>query len=201
MQPLDFDNPPAEPLPMLQAWLDHAVSSSGLPNPNAMTLATVDPDGRPSARIVLLRGLDERGAVFFTNYLSRKGRALEANAFAALLLHWDVFERQVRIEGSVERVAPEESDAYWASRGRASQIGGWASRQSESLPSRRALELANEEVAARFEGEPVPRPPHWGGFRVALERIEFWEGKPARVHDRVRYLAGSDGWTIERLSP
>jgi pyridoxamine 5'-phosphate oxidase len=201
MSTLDFDHPPREPLEMAKAWLEHATASTGLPNPNAMTLATVDPDGGPSARIVLLRGLDEHGALFFTNYRSRKGRALAAHPRAALVLHWDVLERQIRIEGSVTQASREESDGYWASRGRDSRIGAWASQQSEPLESREALVQANADFAARFDGQEVPRPEHWGGFRVALEHVEFWEGKPARVHDRIVYTADAEGWMIKRLSP
>ena len=201
MPTLDFDHPPHEPVAMAKAWLEHATASTGLPNPNAMTLATVDADGGPSARIVLLRGLDQDGALFFTNYRSRKGRALTSHPRAALVLHWDVLERQIRIEGSVTRATTEESDGYWASRHRDSQIGAWASQQSEALESREALIQANAEYAERFEGEPVPRPEHWGGFRVALETVEFWEGKPARVHDRIVYTADGEGWSVQRLSP
>lgn len=201
MSTLDFDHPPREPLELAKAWLEHATKSTGLPNPNAMTLATVDADGGPSARIVLLRGLDENGALFFTNYRSRKGHALEAHPRAALVFHWDVLERQLRIEGTVSRATSEESDGYWASRPRESQIGAWASQQSEPLESRDELIQANADFAARFEGQAVPRPEHWGGFRVGLENVEFWEGKPARVHDRIVYTADGGGWKIRRLSP
>ena len=201
MQPLDFDNPPAEPLPMLQAWLDHAVSSSGLPNPNAMTLATVGENGQPSARIVLLKGFDERGAVFFTNRQSMKGRELAANPHAALVFHWDPLERQIRITGRVEVLSSEEDDAYFASRGRGSRIGAWASQQSAELSSRSELEERVREFETRFADGEVPRPPHWGGFRVSLDRIEFWQGLPSRLHDRVVYIANDEGWTTRRMQP
>ena len=201
MSTLDFDNLATEPVELLNTWLEDAKARTSLPNPNAMTLATVDHDGRPSARIVLLRGLDERGAVFFTNYESRKGRALEVHRSAALVLHWDKLERQVRIEGEVSKVSAEESDAYWATRARESRIGAWASRQSDLLQDKTVLEAEIERCTRRFEGEEVPRPEHWGGYRVSLERVEFWEGQPARIHDRLVYRRANDGWETCRLSP
>jgi len=180
--------------------MDEATRTS-LPNPNAMTLATVDPDGRPSARIVLLRGLDERGAVFFTNRESRKGLALEVNQVAALVFHWDCLERQIRIEGSVEHVSEEESDAYWKGRPRGSQLAARASRQSRPIENRESFEAACQEEEARFAGRDVERPPHWGGYRVALERIEFWQGMNSRMHDRITYRSENGDWHLERLSP
>jgi pyridoxamine 5'-phosphate oxidase len=198
---MDFDHPPAEPLGAMKLWLKEA-EATGLPNPNAMTLATTDTDGSPSARIVLLKGLDERGAVFFTNYQSRKGEALAAEARAALLFHWDVINRQLRIEGRASKVSAEESDAYFAGRPRGSQIGAWASAQSQPIASRAALEAAVREVEARFTGRDVPRPPHWGGYRVSLDRIEFWQGDPLRVHDRVLYTSRpGTSWQVQRLAP
>jgi pyridoxamine 5'-phosphate oxidase len=192
---------PEDPVQWLREWLAEA-EHIDLPNPGAMTLATVDPDGRPSARMVLLKGLDERGAVFYTNRHSRKGRALEANPRAVLVFHWDLLLRQVVVEGRVEPVSEAESDAYFASRPRASRLSAWASRQSEPVESRAALDEAAHEVEARFEGEDVPRPPHWGGYRLSLDRLEFWAGRPFRLHDRIEYTAdGQGGWRRQRLFP
>ena len=200
MNAFDFEHPPSEPMTALHAWMEDAARTS-LPNPNAMTLATVDPDGRPSARIVLLRGLDARGAVFFTNRESRKGLALEANQVAALVFHWDCLERQIRIEGSVEHVSEEESDTYWKSRPRGSQLAARASRQSRPIENRESFEAACQSEEARFAGRDVERPPHWGGYRVALERIEFWQGMNSRMHDRITYRSENGDWHLERLSP
>ncbi|XXY51560.1 pyridoxamine 5'-phosphate oxidase [Sorangium sp. So ce269] len=167
----------------------------------AMTLATADASGRPSARMVLLKGIDDRGFVFFTNYFSRKAVELEANPFAALCIHWAKAAEQIRVEGRVERVTEAESDAYFATRPRGSQIGAWASRQSAPLPSREQLIERVREIEARFEGRPVPRPEFWGGYRVVPERIELWRGQESRLHDRVVYHRDGDGWRVERLYP
>ncbi|XXT15281.1 pyridoxamine 5'-phosphate oxidase [Sorangium sp. So ce429] len=167
----------------------------------AMTLATADASGRPSARMVLLKGIDDRGFVFFTNYSSRKAVELEANPFAALCIHWAKAAEQIRVEGRVERVTEAESDAYFATRPRGSQIGAWASRQSAPLPSREQLIERVREIEARFEGRPVPRPAFWGGYRVVPERIEIWRGQESRLHDRVVYHRDGDGWRVERLYP
>ncbi|WP_437618504.1 pyridoxamine 5'-phosphate oxidase [Sorangium sp. So ce321] len=167
----------------------------------AMTLATADASGRPSARMVLLKGIDDRGFVFFTNYGSRKAVELEANPFAALCIHWAKAAEQIRVEGRVERVTEAESDAYFATRPRGSQIGAWASRQSAPLPSRERLVERVREIEARFEGRPVPRPEFWGGYRVVPERIELWRGQESRLHDRVVYHRDGDGWRVERLYP
>jgi pyridoxamine 5'-phosphate oxidase len=164
-------------------------------------LATADRRGRPSVRIVLLRGADERGFVFFTNYGSRKGRELDENPHAALCIHWPDLDEQIRIEGTVERLAAEESDAYFHGRPRGSQLGAWASEQSAVLPTREALEERYRETERRFEGKPVGRPPHWGGYRVRPATIEFWYGRPDRLHDRVLYTLAGDSWRIERLYP
>lgn len=193
--------PLPDPVAEFNRWLDTAARETGLPNPNAMTLATVDPDGRPSARIVLLKHLDAAGAVFYSNYASRKGRALEAHPRAALVFHWDVLDRQIRIEGPVSKVTAAESDAYFASRPRESRLGAWASDQSRPL-SNRALLLARVAThAARFAGRDVPRPAHWGGYRMALERLEFWQGHRHRIHDRIVYEAVDGAWRVERLYP
>ena len=198
---MDFDHPPADPIAQARLWFKEA-EGTNLPNPNAMTLATIDADGRPSARIVLLRGFDERGAVFFSNRESRKGGGLAAHPRAALLFHWDPLDRQIRIEGAVSHTGDEESDAYFAGRPRESRINAWASSQSRPVASRAALEEMQRSMAARFEGVEVPRPPHWGGCRVALERIEFWHGDPYRLHDRVVYTPqGSGTWSVQRLCP
>jgi len=166
-----------------------------------MTVSTVDADGRPSSRFVLLRGLDERGFAFFTNYTSAKGRALEANPYAALTFGWLTIHRSVRVEGPVERLPEHESDTYFASRPRGAQLGAWASPQSTVLAGRDELDRALAEAEERFAGGAVPRPPHWGGFLVRPERVELWEGRPNRLHDRVRYTRDGDGWRIERLAP
>ena len=201
MTALDFDNPPADPVAQVAAWLDEAAGTA-LINPHAMTLATVDPDGNPSARTVLLKGFDERGAVFYTNRNSRKGRALAAHPRAALLLYWDSLMRQVGIEGGVTQVDDAESDAYFATRPRGAQLGAWGSQQSEPVESRAVIEAELEAMTRRFEGGPVPRPPHWIGYRVALESIELWQGRRDRLHDRrVDTRDENGGWTTQRLSP
>lgn len=165
------------------------------------TLATSDGAGRPSARIVLVRGVDARGFVFHTNYDSRKGRELSQNPQAALCFYWPTLDEQIRVEGVIERLGAEESDAYFATRPRGSQLGAWASDQSAPLPSRETLEAKYREVEVRFGNGSVPRPPFWGGYRLRPDRVEFWYGRPDRLHDRVLYVRDRDGWTIERLYP
>jgi pyridoxamine 5'-phosphate oxidase len=166
-----------------------------------MTLATVDEDGKPSARLVLLKGNDQTGFLFFTNYESRKARELEANPAATLVFHWPLLQRQVRIEGTVARVSKEESEAYFRTRPRGSQIGAWASYQSRTLPSRGTLEERVKEVEGRFRGGQIPLPPFWGGYRLYHTRVEFWQGRANRLHDRVSFSRHGDGWTKERLYP
>ncbi|MAJ46129.1 MAG: pyridoxamine 5'-phosphate oxidase [Planctomycetes bacterium TMED75] len=197
----NFEHPPADPLESMRRWLAEAEQETDLPNPNAMNLATVGPDGRPSARIVLLRGLDAEGAVFYTNRESRKGEALEAHAHAALTFHWDVLTRQLRIEGAVSKVTDEESNQYWNQRPRGSQIAAWASQQSRPVPHRSTFLDACAEFEKKFEGTEVSRPPHWGGYRVALDRIEFWQERDSRMHERMIYLRRGEDWLTERLYP
>ncbi|MFM1830782.1 MAG: hypothetical protein RLZZ558_1122 [Planctomycetota bacterium] len=202
MSHLDFDHPPADPVALCREWFDQS-RTMGFANPNAMTLATVDGQGKPHARIVLLRGFDERGAVFFTNRQSHKGEDLAARPVAALLFHWDrePIGRQIRIEGVVTHASDAESDAYWQSRPRESQINAWASQQSRPVADRAALQAEQDRVTAHFDGAPVPRPPHWGGYRVSLDRIEFWQGDKYRLHDRIVYVRSGPAWSIQRLSP
>ena len=197
---LDERDASASPLPLFQLWLDEAIAEK-IPEPNAMTLATVGGDLRPSSRIVLIKGLDARGPVWFTNYDSRKGRDLAGNPFAALQFHWVEMERVVRIEGMVEKISPEESDAYFNSRPLGSRIGAWASPQSEVVADRDVLEAREKAFAEQF-GEHPPRPPHWGGYRLKPDRWEFWQGRKSRLHDRLRYVLQRDGaWLMERLAP
>ncbi|MGY8523843.1 pyridoxamine 5'-phosphate oxidase [Paracidovorax citrulli] len=189
-----------DPVDQFQRWFDEALTAK-LPEPNAMTLATVNADGQPSARIVLLKGLDARGFTFFTNYQSRKGLDMEANPLAALLFHWVQLERQVRIEGRVQKVSDAESDAYFLSRPLGSRLGAWASEQSAEVPDREFLEQREASFRERFGDDP-PRPPHWGGYLLVPTRVEFWQGRPSRLHDRIVYLREPNGaWRIARLSP
>jgi pyridoxamine 5'-phosphate oxidase len=189
----------ADPLRQFDTWLHEAMAAQ-VPEPNAMTLATVGADGRPSTRIVLVKGYDARGIVWFTNYDSRKGRELAANPFAALQFHWVELERVVRIEGRVEKVDAAESDAYFDSRPLDSRIGAWASPQSRVIESRAVLVSNAARYAAQFLLQP-PRPPHWGGFRLQPDAWEFWQGRKSRLHDRLRYSLDGEGWVRERLAP
>lgn len=193
---LDLADLDPDPILQFQRWFDHALAS-GVAEPDAMALATATPEGRPSARIVLLRGVDPRGFGFYTNYLSRKGQDLAANPFAALTFYWQPLEQQVRIEGTVERTSADESDAYFRTRPLASRIGACVSPQSQVIEDRDALEAA----IAGFHDPDPPRPSHWGGFRVVPDLIEFWQGRPSRLHDRFRYTRSGTKWSISRLAP
>jgi pyridoxamine 5'-phosphate oxidase len=196
---LDIADVDPNPFRQFDKWFKQALDAQ-LPEPNTMTLATVDPRGRPSARIVLIKGVDERGFVFFTNYESRKGRELADNPHASLLFYWIELERQVRIEGTVVKTSDAESDTYFASRPVGSRIGAWASEQSKAIESRAVLEAREHEFSAQY-GDNPPRPPHWGGYRLIPDAIEFWQGRPSRLHDRMFYTRSGTDWTIARLSP
>jgi pyridoxamine 5'-phosphate oxidase len=188
-------------LVQLQAWYDDAVVLGGSPEPNAMQVATVDAAGRPSVRTVLAKGIDERGIVFYTNYGSVKGRDLDERPYAAAVFVWLAHERQVRISGPVRRVSHEETAAYFTSRPRGSQLGAWASPQSQVIASRAVLEQAEDDIARRFGDGDIDVPPHWGGFLISPESVEFWQGRPDRLHDRLRFRLDDGEWILERLAP
>jgi pyridoxamine 5'-phosphate oxidase len=198
---LDDDSLAATWFDQFRTWFDAAVSDPDVLEANAMQVATVSPEGRPAVRTVLLKGLDERGLVFYTNYDSAKGRDLAATPYAAAVLAWPGHERQIRASGPVSRVTAEETAAYWATRPRGSQLGAWASPQSTVVASRAALDSLVEQVAARFGDGPIPPPPHWGGYRIAPETVEFWQGRSDRLHDRIRYRYDGRAWVRERLAP
>jgi pyridoxamine 5'-phosphate oxidase len=189
-----------DPFATVRAWLEEA-AAAGLDEPTAAALATADATGRPSVRFVLLRGIEEDGVRFYTNYESRKAGELEGNPRAAIALYWQVLHKQVRFEGPVQRLEAHASDAYFASRARESRIGAWASRQSRELTSREQLDAQVAEIEARFAGADVPRPEFWGGYRLVPEVVELWTGRPNRLHDREQWQRGADGWTMRRLSP
>jgi len=197
---LDETHVEADPLKQFHHWLRQALTAE-ITEPYAMTLATVDANGQPSARIVLLRHADERGFSFFTNYQSRKGRELAHQPRAALVFYWPELERQVRIEGVVEPVTAAESDAYFAARPRGSQLSAVASAQSEVIPNRAVLEERVAELDRRYANQPVPRPAHWGGYRLVPQMMEFWQGRENRLHDRLRFRRTEQGWIRERLAP
>lgn len=196
---LEEDQVASEPLHQFQTWLEEAFKHK-VPEPNAMTMATVDPNGRPSSRIVLIKGCDPRGLVWFTNYQSRKARALESTPFAALQFHWVEMERVVRIEGRVEKVSAEESDEYYETRPLASRIGAWASPQSSVIQGRGSIVAKATEYGLKFGLNP-PRPPHWGGYRLVPDYWEFWQGRSSRLHDRIVYRLDGTQWVCERLAP
>jgi len=197
---LDERDVAADPFEQFARWFA-AARASQVPEPNAMSLCTVDAHGRPSARIVLLKEVDARGFVFYTNHDSRKGREIAAHPAAALLFFWPELERQVRIEGDIEVVDAATADAYFRSRPRASRIGAWASPQSQALPDRASLEQRFADADRRFAGDDVPRPPQWGGYRVVPVAFEFWQGRPSRLHDRIAYSQETPGWRTRRLAP
>jgi pyridoxamine 5'-phosphate oxidase len=196
---LDEDSAADDPFRQFGLWLQQAIDA-GVPEPNAMTVATVDAASRPSTRVVLIKGFDDAGIVWYTNYESRKGRELEANPFAALQFHWVELERVVRIEGRASRVDEAESDLYYASRPLASRIGAWASEQSRPIESRSVLVRRAAEFGLKYGTHP-PRPPHWGGYRLSPDRWEFWQGRPSRLHDRIVYRQHAGHWVKERLAP
>lgn len=198
---LDESTVPATWLLLLQQWFDDAVRELSGVEVNAMQVATVDEDGRPSVRTVLLKAFDERGAVFFTNYESAKAHDLRAHPYAAAVVAWVGLQRQVRVSGPVARIDRAETEAYFATRPRGSQLGAWASPQSSVIASRAALDALEQAVTERFEGQDIPAPEHWGGYRIEPETVEFWQGRPDRLHDRLRYRREHAHWVLERLAP
>jgi pyridoxamine 5'-phosphate oxidase len=199
MPPLRREDLAPDPVAQFGAWWE--VASREVPLAEAMTLGTVDSEGAPDARMVLLKGFDERGFRFHTNYRSAKGRQLDAAGSAALVIYWRELDRQVRVRGGIERLSAEESDVYWRTRPRESQLGAWASPQSEVLASREALDERQQATRERFEGGDVSRPTHWGGYLLRPDAVEFWQGQVGRLHDRFRYSRDGDRWSIERLAP
>lgn len=199
--PLTADDLGPDPLEAFRRWLEDAETRSGMINPNAVTLATAAPDGAPDARVVLLKGVDRRGFLFFTNYDSAKGKALERNPRAALAFYWDALGRQVRVRGRVDRLPALESDEYFGTRPRGSRVGAWASEQSREIADRAGLERRYGEIDERFRGRDVPRPEHWGGYVLRPAEIEFWQDGADRLHDRFLYRREGEEWTVVRLSP
>jgi len=197
---LDENTIDRDPIKQFQIWFNDAIAAK-LPLPEAMTLATATPDGRPSARMVLLKQVDHDGFVFYTNYRSAKAEQLDGNPYAALVFYWAKLDRQVRVEGSVVKTSTQESSEYFSTRPRESQIGAWASEQSQAILSREVLEQRAQELEAMYRDREVDRPEHWGGYRVKPERIEFWKSRIGRLHDRILYQRSANGWTITRLAP
>ena len=189
-----------DPIAEFARWMKEVIDKK-FPEPNAMVLSTVSQEGRPSSRILLLRGFDEKGFVFYTNYHSKKGKDIEQNPHASMNFFWHDAEKQVRIEGVLEKLSPAESDAYFRTRPRESQLGAWTSQQSESISNRTELEKKYKETEEKFKGVDVPRPPHWGGYLLKPDVIEFWQGRPSRLHDRIQYTLKNEKWVIERLAP
>lgn len=201
LKTLEISDLSPDPIEQFDHWWQEVLAAQ-IPEPNGMTLATATPEGKPSARIVLLKGFDQRGFVFYSNGLSRKGQEITANPQGALVFWWEPLERQVRIEGSLHPIDPQESDVYFHSRPKASRLGAWASAQSQVIPGRQELEDRLAALEQHYaDTDRIPRPPHWGGFRLSPERVEFWQGRSSRLHDRLCYLKTPQGWSIVRLSP
>lgn len=197
---LHEDEVKQDPFQQFELWMTDAINNKGF-EPNAMSVATATPNGKPSIRVVLLKELNQSGFVFFTNYISRKGIEISVNPHAAIVFDWHVMERQVRIEGTIEKISDEESDAYFNSRPEGSKIGAWVSPQSQIVKGREELNELQKQTEKRFEGKPIPRPPHWGGYIVVPTSIEFWQGRPSRLHDRILYTRKGDTWDMVRLAP
>jgi len=191
----------SNPFKQFNEWFNHAQAKSGLPNPNAMCVSTIGLDGFPNARMILLKEFDEQGFVFYTNFNSTKGQEIIKTPHVALTFHWDTLERQIRIQGSVSVVSEEESDAYFHSRPRRSQLGAWASHQSQPLQNREALLKRVAQLTQKYKGKTIPRPPHWKGFRVVPKMFEFWQGRENRLHDRIVYTYNATQWKMQRLNP
>ncbi|MBT4530851.1 MAG: pyridoxamine 5'-phosphate oxidase [Phycisphaerae bacterium] len=198
---MNFNSPPNSPVQSMQEWFDEAHELRPTPNPLATTLSTVSADGIPSSRMVLLKGFNEHGAVFYTNYESEKANDMKENDAVSLLFHWDDLQRQVRIQGRAEKISAEESDTYFASRAKLSQAGAWASAQSQPLKNRAVLMAKVTALTAKWIGRNIPRPEHWGGFRVSLDTVELWQGHDGRLHDRIRYTCTDGSWDWVRLQP
>lgn len=198
---LSRDDMSDNPIAQFELWMKDAITSEALAEPNAMTLVTSTPDGKPSARVVLLKSFNEEGFVFYTNYESRKAIELTDNPYASIVFDWHVMERQVRIEGVAKRVSEEESDKYFYSRPKGSQLGAWVSPQSTFIDGRKELEARQTKIESEFKEKPITRPPHWGGFVVEPHTIEFWQGRQSRLHDRLIYIKTGDKWILRRLAP
>ena len=198
---MNFNSPPSSPVAPLEGWFNEARAANARPNPLAVALSTVNANGAPSSRMVLLKGFDEYGAVFYTNYTSDKANDIEANPNVSLLFHWDQMQRQIRIQGIATKVTAEESDTYFESRHRLSQVGAWASKQSQPLNSRTVLIAKVAALTAKWIGRSVPRPEFWGGYRVSLDLVELWQGNDGRLHDRIRYTCSNGEWSWQRLQP